>query len=100
MWKRSTRITYAVGLVTVALTCGLQDIQARPKHSQVFHDVSPDYKNTEGTKCHVCHVGEKKTSLNAYGEAVGDALGAKNVRDDKAIEEALKKVESKLPKKP
>ena len=100
MWKKSNWIAYVVGFVAVALVCRSQDIQARPKYSTAFHEVYPDYKNTEGTKCNICHVGEKKTSFNAYGEAVGDALGAKNVKDDKAIEAALKKVEDKLPKKP
>ena len=49
----------------------------------------------------VCHSGKDKKTRNDYGKAVEDALGAKNVKDEKAIEAALKKCEDKLPgKKP
>lgn len=100
--KHSMRITTMVlaGAATIGTACGIlrpQPAQAMPLYSKVFRAVYPDYM-TE-TKCAVCHVGKDKTTLNDYGKAVQEALGARNVKDEETIKAALKEAAGKLPPK-
>ncbi|MDB5342637.1 MAG: hypothetical protein JWP89_1014 [Schlesneria sp.] len=99
--KRSiTWLCCGVGFAATLLTRGPGRVEARPLYQKVWREVYPD-KDVSNAKCAICHVGEKKTTRNEYGEAVKEALGTTNVKNEDAIKEALKKAEGKLPgKKP
>ena len=84
MWKKASWVTFGIALAVVAVEFKLQDVQARPKYNTVFHDVYPDYQFAASKKCNICHADDKKTSLNEYGTAVEEALGARNVKDKEA----------------
>lgn len=84
-----------MAFVGAALVGGPQDAQARPGYLKSFNGAYPALKDAaEAAKCGICHFGEKKTNRNDYGKAVGEALGAKDVKDAKAVDEALKKAEA------
>ena len=74
--------------------------KGRMQYYAEFAEMYADKKAMfEAMKCGVCH-GEKganKTKRTEYGEAVGKALGGKNVKDKERIRKALKEAESKLP---
>ena len=80
------------------LTREAHKVEARPLYFKVWSEVYPD-KDGSSAKCAICHMGEKKTNHTEYGQAVKEALGAKNVKDVDAIKEALKKAEGKFPRK-
>lgn len=89
----STWATLVVGL----LVTNNQSAQARPDYKKGFDALYKEhYEKAETTaKCEVCHVkGDKKKRVE-YGDAFGEALGEKKVKDMKKIEEALKKIEDK-----
>lgn len=67
--------------------------QARPQNLKAFTDTYPNVKDAATAKCGVCHEGATKKVRNGYGKALGESLGAANVKDDGKIKEALKKVE-------
>lgn len=72
---------------------------ARPKYPNVFKDVYPDLAEKADTaKCGICHFGEKKTNRNDYGDAMKEALGAKNVMDLDKVKAAIKKIEGETGK--
>lgn len=98
--KRSvTWLYYGIGIAAALLTRGTGSVEARPLYLKVWKDMYPD-KDVSNAKCALCHAGEKKTILNEYGEAVKEALGEKNVKNEDEIKEALKKVENKPRKNP
>jgi hypothetical protein len=96
MRKSWTWIACGVAFAGAAMVSGPQDAQARPDYlNKGFNVVYPALKDqAETAKCGICHFGEKKSNRNDYGMAVGEALGAKNVKDEKAIADALKKAEA------
>ena len=94
MRKSWTWIACGVAFVGATLVGGPQNVQARPGYLKSFDTAYPALKATEATKCGVCHFGEKKTNRNDYGKAVGEALGAKDVKDADALTAALKKAEA------
>jgi predicted negative regulator of RcsB-dependent stress response len=85
----------AVGLVVVAGVAfgwSTSQVEARPNYAKEFKDAYPSVKEkAEEAKCGVCHYGDKKTNRNDYGQALTEALGAKNVKDVDAIKAAIKK---------
>ena len=87
-------IACGVAFVGAAMVGGQQDAQARPQHLKAFKSAYPKITEADTVKCGICHFGEKKTNRNDYGKAVGEALGEKNVKDEKAIEAALMKAEA------
>ena len=91
-WKH---VACGVAFVGVAFAFRPQAIEARPEYMNVFKAVYPDYV-FETSNCAVCHSKNDKKTLNDYGKAVEEALGAKKVTDVDAIEAALKKAEDKL----
>lgn len=94
MRKSWTWIACGVAFVAAALV-GAPDAQARPGYLKSFNATYPALKDAaETAKCGICHFGEKKTNRNDYGKAMGEALGAKNVKADADIEAALKKTEA------
>lgn len=76
----------AVGAMFVLNT---PTVEARPQYLKEFKDKYGDaFKKAN---CTVCHPGKDKKERNEYGKAVGAALGSKNVKEQKKIEEALEK---------
>ncbi len=95
MRKSWTWIACGMAFVGAALVSGPQDAQARPGYLKSFNATYPALKDAaEGAKCGICHFGEKKSNRNDYGKAMGEALGAKDVKDATAVEAALKKIEA------
>lgn len=95
MRKSWTWIACGVAFVGAALVNAPQDAQARPGYLKSFNGTYPALKDAaESAKCGICHFGEKKSNRNDYGKAMGEALGAKDVKDAKMIEDALKKAEA------
>lgn len=93
--RKSWTWVACMAVVGAALVSGSQDAQARPGYLKAFNGAYPALKDAaEGAKCGICHFGEKKSNRNDYGKAVGEALGAKDVKDEKALAEALKKAEA------
>jgi hypothetical protein len=70
---------------------------ARPKYQKEFTGLYGEHYigNAKAAQCTVCHRGEKKTQRWKYGEALSEALGAKNLADTTAIQRALRDVEPK-----
>ncbi len=67
---------------------------ARPQYKKAF-----DALYSKKTACALCHPNkESKKERNEYGDALGKALGEKNVKDVDAVNKALKAVEEKMPK--
>lgn len=71
--------------------------EARPQYLEKFKKTyEPLAEAAETKKCAVCHGMGKKTERNGYGQALVDVLGdEKNVKDEDAIEKALRAVEEK-----
>jgi hypothetical protein len=78
------------GALTFCLALG--SAQARPQYFKSFGEEYPNVKEAATAKCAVCHEGEGKKVRNAYGKAVGGAVGAANEKDVEKIKAALKKV--------
>jgi hypothetical protein len=94
MRKSWTWIACGVAFAAAALV-STQDAQARPGYLKSFNATYPALKDAaEGAKCGICHFGEKKTNRNDYGKAMGEALGAKDVKGEKEVADALKKAEA------
>jgi cytochrome c553 len=95
MRKSWTWIACGVAFVGAAMVSSPESAQARPGYLKAFNAAYPKLKEASDTaKCGVCHFGEKKSNRNDYGKATGEALGAKDVKDEKAVEAALKKAEA------
>lgn len=95
MRKSGMWIALGMAVAGTALVSGPQDAQARPGYLKAFNTAYPSLKDAaETAKCGVCHFGEKKSNRNDYGKAMGEALGAKDIKDAKALEDALKKIET------
>jgi hypothetical protein len=95
MRKSWTWIACGVAFAGAALVSAPQAAQARPGYLKAFNATYPALKDAaEGAKCGICHFGEKKTNRNDYGKAMGEALGAKDIKVEKDIVDALKKAEA------
>ncbi|QDU63271.1 hypothetical protein Pan216_41490 [Planctomycetes bacterium Pan216] len=84
--------TLAVSAVAVAamFVAVPEQVQARPNYLKQFKAMYGE-KYTDKLTCAVCHPGKNKKEKNAYGMAVGKALGAKKVKDVGEIDGAMKK---------
>jgi hypothetical protein len=86
-----TAVAAAVGLMLFAGA----PADARPKYKMVWDkeyltEGSAIHKAWEGkSNCNACHQGKDRKNRNAYGAAIGKALGEKNVMDEAKIKEAL-----------
>jgi hypothetical protein len=78
------------GAAAFCLAVGSAD--ARPQYLKSFGEEYPNVKEAATAKCAVCHEGEGKKVRNAYGKAVGAAVGKANEKDADVIKAALKKV--------
>lgn len=97
MRKSWTWIACGVAFVAASMLNAPQDAQARPNYLKGFNTAYPSLKDAaETAKCTICHYGDSKKNRNDYAKAVGEALGkdAKDVKDEKAIGDALKKAEA------
>lgn len=94
MRKSWTWIACGVAFVGASIVGGPESAQARPQYNKTFNAQYPKLKEvSDAAKCGVCHFGDSKKNRNDYGKAMGEALGASNVKEEKAIEDALKKAE-------
>lgn len=74
----------------------VDSVQARPQYVKQFIEAYPNVKDAaKKAKCKVCHPKKDKKVRNAYGEALKEALGAKNVKDKDKIKEAIGKTAEK-----
>lgn len=81
---------------------GSKSAEARPLYLKGFVTEYPKLEQQvlKTTKCDVCHFGKPKKNRNNYGATLADIFedgfgGAKNVKDMKKIQEALKKAAEK-----
>jgi hypothetical protein len=86
------------GLVCGAVIAGVALLsssaaQARPQYNKAFWALYDKEigKQMEATKCNACHFGTEKKNKNDYGKAVGEAIGAKNEKDEAKIKAGLEK---------
>ncbi|MEX0724949.1 MAG: hypothetical protein WEB58_21540 [Planctomycetaceae bacterium] len=79
-------------MVVAVIGAATRPVEARQQYWVAFGKLYPDLKETAEMKCGECH-GKNKKNRNNYGESLGKALDAKNVKDVKIIEKALKKIE-------
>ncbi len=88
------RKLFAIALLVGSGVAISSSAQARPAYKKAY-DAHYGKKST----CAICHPDKKSKKIrNEYADALGKALGAKNVKDMDAIVEALKKVDDKAPK--
>ncbi len=96
MRKSATWMVCGLVLAGLMLVSATRTAEARPDY--LNKGFLPMYEKTkaeaEKVKCGVCHYGESKKNRNDYGKAVGEALGAPNIKDEAKIKEALKKAEA------
>ncbi len=85
-------IIISFAFVAMVLGSASQQADARPDYLKKFLADYPDVAAAAELKCGTCH-GKDKKKRNNYGEALGKALDAKNVKDADVIGEALKKIE-------
>lgn len=78
-------------LVVCASTTASPRAEARPLYKKVWERVYLD-KTDSKIDCGLCHPSSKKAELNRYGQALANELGEKNCRDEKQIEEAIRKI--------
>ena len=78
----------------VALLLGPGSADARPNYKKALEQT---YELNDKVSCGGCHGngGKNKKVVSEYGEAMKEALGAKNVKDMDEIVAALKAIESK-----
>ncbi len=76
----------------LVLTISANQAEARPNYfKKAFLETYPKHDEAKKTKCNTCHYGKKKKNLNDYGMAVKTALGAKKVKDNDKVKDALKR---------
>lgn len=99
MQKNLTWVACGLSLAGVLMVVASGDAQARPNYLGEF---KKSYEKLEAeadkVKCGICHYGESKKNKNDYGDALGKALDAKNVKDAEVIKKALKKIEEEKSK--
>jgi len=93
---------FVLAIVAIAAT-GLmtpERAQARMQYFKAFKETYTklDQTKVDENKCGICHGGDKganKKKLSKYAQEFGSALGAKNVKEEEKIKDALKKAEAK-----
>jgi hypothetical protein len=85
----------AAGVLWLSLSGG--PAEARPQYFEKFKKTyEPLAEAAESKRCAVCHGMGKKTERNGYGQALAEVLGdEKNVKDEDAVEKALRAAEKK-----
>lgn len=99
-WFESFSILYGFGLVVFCMSWDPHVVEARPRYEKVWKEVYLN-KTTE-RQCGLCHAfgSGKFNTRTDYGRAIREALGAKDVKDENAIREALNKAKDKMPNLP
>ncbi len=85
-------------LAVVALIAAPHQADARPQYHKAFAaKFEKVAKEANEKKCAVCHgdEGKNKKQVSDFGKALAEALGAKNVKEEDKINEALDKVAKK-----
>lgn len=93
MCKHST-VRRLVSIVAILVSVGLTlpEAAAQKQYKEAFEKAYPALAaQIKEADCNICHYGKSKRNLNDYGKAMGEALGAKKVKDEDKIAEALKK---------
>ena len=86
---RSLTVAMCVAVIGM-LSLPASDVQARPPYLAAFKAEYPALMEKADTaKCNICHFGDKKSNKNDYGMAYGGKLGAKNVKEEAKLKEAL-----------
>ena len=97
-----------VTMVAVVAAIGLVFSSGSPVHARMQYKKAWDAANMkEGSaiskslngmsNCNICHQGKERKNRNAYGAAIGKALGEKNVMDVEKINAALEKAGKEKP---
>ncbi len=90
----SKRAFASILAVSSAISGASQCAQARPLYMRGFSEQYPKIEPlTREAKCSVCHCKEEKRAINLYGEAIGKALKAKNVKNRDVISKAIVEAE-------
>lgn len=85
-------VTFVV-IGAFAFCLSFRTADARPNYMKAFTECYPNVSGAATAKCNVCHAGTDKKMRNAYGKAMGGALGGPKVTDVEKVKAALKKVE-------
>ena len=93
--KSGILMVVGVALLGSMLYFSIDSVEARPGYMKVFNAEYPDLEAAKEAKCNVCHEGKSKKMRNAYGKAVGAALGAKNVKEADKVKEGLEEAAGK-----
>lgn len=96
--KKLATLMALVAIAGLMLTALPQEAAARPQYPKALAKKYEKVKDALGEKkCGACHGegGKNKKVLSDYGKALKEALGAKNVKDEDKINEALEKVAEK-----
>lgn len=98
VWRVKAAFVCGLAAVGVLMVFASKQAEARPKYNTEFKKKYPEVvkaNDVEKTvKCNVCHIGKTNSKKwNAYGVAIGKAVGKKNQMDVKEIEKGLTKVE-------
>lgn len=95
---QTVKIVCAIAVVAGFVALTAPQAEARPGYLMAFAGKYENLKAAaEEKKCGVCHGkgGADKKAVSAYGKAVAEALGAKNVKEADKIAKALTDVEGK-----
>jgi hypothetical protein len=97
-------VTMVAVVAAIALVLGTgSPADARPKYKMAWDaanmkEGSAIHKSLNGmSNCNVCHQGKDRKNRNAYGMAIGKALGEKNVMDAEKINAAFEKAGKEKP---
>lgn len=84
-----TRMLHSTIAAVCLLACSRAD--ARPLYLRVYQQTFP-VEAEQRYPCHVCHAGDRKSILNAYGQAFNAKLPGKNVKDADEIRRILQEL--------
>jgi len=94
MRKSGIRVALFGIAVAALVVASYRTAVARPQYNEEFKKKYAANTAAVGEKCAACHIGKpNEKKWNDYGNAVGKALGEKNVKGAEAIEKAYEKVE-------
>ncbi len=89
-----TTLASLIALSFLASCLLTSSVQARPLYLTVFKKTYPNIEAAAvEQKCEICHPEKDKKVRNDYAKAVGEKLGATNVKVDEKIKAALTEAE-------
>lgn len=96
--KKLNLIVTTIAVAALMCLSMPQQAEARPQYLKAFtQKYSKVAEEAMVLKCGVCHgaSGKNKKVVSDYGKALGQALGAKNVKGEEELSEALDKAGAK-----